>query len=212
MYKAIIFDMDGVIVDSEEMQQKAYCEAFRKQGVIISPDDYFENTGRKDAFQRIAGKYNRKVDFDSLYNDKNKKYHETIDAGIQPVAGLKNLLELIKGNLLKIGLASASSLMNINFILNKLKIVELFDVIVGIDLVKRGKPYPDIFLLAAERLNVIPKECIVIEDSPNGVKAAKKAGMRCIGFTGTHNKEVNLSEADITVDDLRKISSEILFG
>lgn len=212
MIRAVIFDMDGVIIDSENMQQVAYCEAFKNQGIIIHPDDYTENMGRKDAFQRIARKYNREVDFDSLFHDKNKKYHELIDNGIEPIGGLITLLNLIKNSALKIGLASASSLMNIHIILNELDIIGFFDVLVGIDLVRNGKPDPELFLLAAEKLNVGSQECVVIEDSPNGIEAAKRSGMRCVAFTGGHKAGKDSLQADIIVDDLRKITISMLVG
>jgi len=212
MTKAIIFDMDGVIIDSEGMQQTAYYEAFRKQGVKIAPDDYTENMGRNDAFQRIAEKYGRQIDFDRLYWEKNKKYHQLIKGGIKPVDGLLCLLKLATKNSFKLGLASASSMMNIRLVLTTLKITKFFDVVVGIDLVRNGKPAPDLFILAADKLRISPQQCVVVEDSPNGVVAAKKAKMRCIGYTGTQKRKQNLPQADFVVDDLGKISLKMLFG
>lgn len=210
MIKAVIFDMDGVIADTEPLQQKAYKIALKEQSIDMQPIDFSENTGRKDILQRIAKKYGKEVNFEKFYVTKNKIYHNLIRKGINLIEGIKELLEELEKNNFRIALASTSSLPNLNLILNKLKIRDKFEVIVGPESIKKGKPDPEIFLLTAKKLNLKPEECLVLEDTVHGVKAAKNANMKCIAITAANRIKQDLSEADLIVKTAKEIDLNII--
>lgn len=128
---------------------------------------------------------------------------------IKPVSGIPEFLRSIKEKGLTTAVASSSDYKLINLILDRLKIAKYFDSVTSGSDVKRGKPSPDVFLLAAERIGIEPAECLVVEDSENGVKAAKAAGMKVLGYINPTSGKQNLSLADFITDDFKKISIDM---
>lgn len=197
-YKAVLFDMDGVIVDSMPYHFISWFETLKKYNVTVSPFDIYEKEGEKCEicvkrfFERDNIKCNDKIIEEVLkIRDKiYKKYFKVfLFQDIEPV--LNKLKE--KGLLLAI--VTGSNISKVKSMLPK-KIISKFDVIVSADMIKKGKPHPDSYLTAAKQLKVKPSECVVIENAPYGIKAAKSAKMFCVALTTGLPKQY-LKQADI---------------
>lgn len=204
--QAVIFDMDGVLVDSEPLHIKAEKKTLTPYGIELSEKEInrYMGMGVKTMLQSLIKTYKLPLSENRLFRIHEKNLIEQF----QKVAAMPNATELIAfliGNHIKLALASSSSHSLINLVLKKLSLQSKFNVVVSGEEVLNGKPFPDIFLKAAELLTVQPDQCMVIEDSKNGVTAAKKAGMICIGFQSPNSQNQDISQADYTVHDLIKI-------
>ncbi|MFH0837088.1 MAG: HAD family phosphatase [Candidatus Aenigmatarchaeota archaeon] len=212
MIKAIIFDMDGVISDTEHIHRKVNDMVLRKLGIVIGKEERDSYTGipTKRGFQMILKRYNKEHDLNRAIEMNTEKLKELISNEMEPISGAVALIENVKKAGFKIAVASSTELPLIEMILEKIGVNDKFDSIIsGADL-ENPKPAPDVFLIAARELAVEPKECLVIEDSSAGAKAAKAAGMKCIGFISPHSGTQNLTMADIVLDDLKKISIDLI--
>jgi len=211
MYKGIIFDMDGVLLDSEHLTAQAAINYFAGKGFSVKHEDFipFHGTGEKGFFGGVAAKYG--IPYDNALEAEKiyLEYAKLAKGNIGSLPGVAGFIELCKGRNMK--LAVATSAMRLKLEIN-LKILgfdkNIFDALVcGSDIVK-NKPDPEIFLNAARKLGLKPQECIVIEDAPSGVKAAKAAGAKCLAVTTSVSRE-KLSEADWIVRDLSEYPEEI---
>ncbi|SFC99911.1 HAD family hydrolase [Clostridium uliginosum] len=206
--KAVIFDMDGVLADTEPIYFQIERDLFSHFKVTISKEEHesFVGTSLENMWDKIIKDHSLKECRDKII-DYNKnyvtKYIENL-LELSPTKNVKEFLKDLKEKDIKIGLASSSSKNLINIILNRLDIKDFFEVIVSGEDVKQSKPNPDIFLKTAELLNVAPNECVVIEDSSNGVNAAKEAGMKCIGFLNPNSGKQNLEKADLIINQFPK--------
>lgn len=213
MIKAVIFDMDGVLIDSEPLHLKFAMELFKTIGVEMSFQEYskFIGTTSYHMWNKIINDYKLKYTIEELTEMERNGFYEFLsspDMYIEPIKYIPELLKDLKENDYKIAVASSSPMRLIEFILDKLNIRKYFDSLVTGDFVERSKPEPDIFLYAAKKLEVSPEECVVIEDSHNGVLAAKKAGMKCIGYRNVNSGNQDIKEADIIIDSFGEISSK----
>ena len=208
----VIFDMDGVLVDSEEFICRAACTMFDGLGLKVSPEDFipFVGTGENRYIGGVAEKYNFPIDIGQVKKRTYDIYLEIIKEALQPLAGVHEFIDKCKAAGKKIAVASSADRRKVLGNLNEIGLsLELFDaVIVGEDVVHK-KPAPDIFLLAAKRLQLNPKDCLVIEDALSGVKAAKSAGARCLAFTTSFSRE-ELNQADYRASDLSDAPDEVL--
>ena len=209
MIKATIFDMDGVIIDSEPIHLNADKMTLKYFGINVPDEELNNYVGVSNAtmWAELRPKY--KFPFSS--EELNKKTVENKNnlfgnMKLELIPGIFELLSELRNDNIKIGLASSSTKVFIEMILNNLKIINFFDAIVSGEEVKNGKPAPDIFLKAAELLDIAPNECLVIEDSEHGVEAAKAAGMKCIGFTNPNSGKQDLTPADTIVNSINEIS------
>ena len=196
-FKAVLFDMDGVIVDSMPYHFISWFEAMRKYNVRIAPSDIFAMEGAKwDKVIRYA--FNRdsltltKKTLHTIFLDRQRLFAKYFKRYIFPE--IIEIIKLLKNQGFLIGLVTGSSLAEAKKMLPK-NIYILFDAKVSGDMVKRGKPHPDSYLLAAKKLKLAPKRCIVIENAPYGIKAAKTAGMYCAAIATSLSKEY-LKKAD----------------
>jgi len=198
--KAIIFDMDGTIVQSTEADYLAWKMVFEEHERKLSFEDYGPLLGIRSV--EVARK-ELGLEGDAQQDALQKKllYFEEIIAeeGIKPVPYVEDLLKHLKASPVKLALATSSRRKKMELVMKKLNLLRYFEAIVSGEDVLHGKPAPDIFLIAAERLELKQEECIVIEDAAMGVKAAKNAGMKCIAITTTHTKEL-LQNADLIID------------
>lgn len=205
MIKAIIFDMDGVIVDTEKYHEKAYQKVSRRLGFSLTDREvlHFKGVTAPEIFYCLFRKHKIKRDAEKYALLKDKVYRSYLK-NLKALPGVINFINQLKKVKVKIAIASSGSRLNVNFILKKLRLRRKFNAVVNGDQVKKGKPNPEIFLKAARKMKVKPKECVVIEDSVSGIKAAKRAGMFCIGVTTTLNRKY-LKETDLIVDSLSQI-------
>jgi len=173
----------------------------------ISKKKIIEKTGEtaRDFFAYVNKLNNTNFDVEMLIERKMSLQRKIFRDKLRLFPYVKEFLRELKKNKVKIALASSSRMEKIEFVLNLLRLRGKFDVIVSADDVKKGKPNPEIFLKAAKRLRIKPKDCVVIEDSVHGVRAAKRAKMYCIGVTNTFSRD-KLKEADLVVESLREVS------
>jgi len=210
MIKAAIFDMDGVIVDSEPMHIEAEKRILLKYGVEISADELRTYTGTtaESEFADLIRKYGLKTTVDRLFREKEAVLFDLLERRTEPTKGVIKLIKSLKQQGLKLAIASSGHRKLVHYFLRKLKIVSLFDSIVCAEDITRSKPDPEIFLKAAKNLSLDPAECVVIEDSTLGVTAAKSAGMKCIAFRNPNSGNQDLSKADLIIDDFRKLDTQ----
>lgn len=210
MIKAVIFDMDGVITDTQHIHNETNAEVLQSYGIPLTPKDLSKFAGipNKKTFADLFKKYNINADVNKAVSEKwdlIKERTKTINA----IPGALNLIQKLYDNKFKLAIASSSTADFIEHILTSLNIKNFFTVIVNGNEVEKGKPNPDIFLKAAQKLNVKPLNCLVLEDAPAGVKATKNAGMKCIAITTSHKKE-QLKQADIIINSFDDLKLDII--
>ena len=201
--------MDGVIIDSEPLYYKIQQKLFKEFKISVSEPEYdaFIGVGLSFMWAELSSKHVLPFTVPQLVELNNERIYSTFRKleKLELTDGVALLLTSLKGMGLKTAVASSTSKKIINVLLSKLGIIQEFDVIVSSEEVLHSKPEPDIFLEAAKRLNIKPINCIVIEDSANGVKAAVKAGMKCIGFTNKNSGDQDISKADIIINKFSEI-------
>lgn len=207
--KAVIFDMDGVITRTETIQSETESEIFASVGVNITPEAVIKKySGWKDTemFEDMITQYDIKENPIILREKKWEIVYKKLEEGSLPIVpGALEFIDQLKKHGYTLALASSSNRKFISTILTSLHLTEKFSAVVSGDDVSAGKPNPEIFLLAAKKLNVLPKNCLVIEDAPSGVKAARAAKMKCIGITTSVTKE-ELHQADKIIDSFSEIT------
>jgi beta-phosphoglucomutase family hydrolase len=206
---AVIFDMDGVLVDNAHYHERAFAEYFDRYGITLAPEMF--GRGNEELMAELFPNESKERHRE-LADGKEAYYRQIYESHIKPVAGLIEFLEDLKTNDVLIAVGSSAPVENIDFVLDKLRIRNYFDAVVVAAMVRRAKPAPDIYLKAAELLNIKPEKCIVFEDALAGIKAARAAGMKVVGVATSLPKE-RLTETDriinnfteITVDELNKL-------
>lgn len=196
--------MDGVLVDSEPLYLDVNQFFFKQNGFEINVEEYksFIGISATKMWSYIKEKFNLTQTNEELKElEKERKYEKLKETDLVPTAGVVDFLEILKKNDYILTIASSAMRKNIDLILDKLDIKKYFDFIVSGEDVTRGKPNPDIFLKVANHYDKLPTDCIVIEDSTNGVLAAKSAGMFCIGYNNPNSGKQDLSKADLIVDN-----------
>ena len=220
MLKAVLFDMDGVIVDSEPLHKKAYYKMFKDVGIDVSERLFESFTGQSTLkiCKTLCHDFSLSNSPEDLVNLKRKhfKYIFENDKDFKLIDGVLDLIKDYIRNGLVLVLASSASMVTINNIFKRFNLDKYFTAkLSGADL-HASKPHPEIFIKAAKSSGFKKDECIVIEDSTNGIKAAIAAGIYCIGFDSIHSKNQDYSKADLIVKDLSlikydKIKSVVLF-
>ena len=213
--KAIIFDMDGVLVDSEPFHQEIERRVFRKLQLDISEEEHatYMGTATDVMWKRIREKHQLSQDIKALVDLNLSECHSYFAARekITPMAGVVPLLEKVLRNQIPMALASSSDPKTIDLIMEKSGLGTYFNYIVSSTLVGKSKPDPAIFLYTSELLNVPPDSCVVIEDSTNGIKAAKAAGMFCVAYSNASAQNQDQTEADLRVADFN-VLEDMLFS
>ena len=201
----IIFDLDGVLLDSESLYKKMNFELFDRLGAPITDEEYNTFIGIQAelmwGYIKEKGALEEDV-HDLIALEKEAKFETLNSRELIPNPGLFDLLDFIKEQGLTCSIASSGLMKNIKVILPNLGVEDYFGYIVSGEMVTNGKPAPDIFLKSAEPFDVAPEHCLVIEDSRNGTLAAKAAGMTCVGYINEGSGPQDLSKADIIVDSL----------
>jgi len=208
--KGAIFDLDGVIVDTVPLHFKAWKKMFAEYGIEFAFEDYKEKV---DGIPRINGARAilKNLDEEELKKAAVKKQRYFLEflekEGIKVHESTLNLIKELKKNNIKVAVISSSK--NCLPILKGAEIEHLFEVIITGNDIKKGKPDPEVFLLACQNLKLSPPQCIVFEDAVLGVEAAKRGNFKCIGID-RYNNPARLSKADLVVKDLSEINLETL--
>jgi HAD superfamily hydrolase (TIGR01509 family) len=209
--EAVIFDMDGVIVDSEPYSVQALVDVLRTYGVIPTTADLHRSYGRRirDDLADYFSRYGVTGDLDSAIAHKHARYFHLAAGHLKPFAGVMPLLRRLRRQGSRLALASSGDRIKVAFGMQALGLNGIFATVVSGDDVTQSKPHPEIYLLAAQRLGVEPGACVAIEDAPAGVESAKRAGMRCIAVTNSVAPE-ELRGADLIVGSLADDLSPLL--
>lgn len=208
--QAVIFDMDGVIIDSEKLWFKVGKSLLSRYGIEYTKElkRKIMGMGSIETMELIKRTYSIKDSVDSLLEERDRIVLKVFNNSVVPlIPNAIDFIQMVSHNGYKIAMASSSPQELINLVVSQLELTDYFSAIVSGDSVSRGKPYPDIYLLTARKLEVDNKRCLVIEDSPNGVRAAKNAGMKCIGITTNASRE-ELEEADLLIDSFADLTIE----
>jgi beta-phosphoglucomutase len=212
MKHAFIFDMDGVLVDSNPTHKIALKQFCKKHGYDLS---------EKDLREKIYGRTNRDWLlnlFGNLDEQTIKEYAEEKEAlfrelytDIGPLNGLHSFLEKLEAQGIPKAIATSAPRANVDFTISRTHIDRFFPVILDDSFVSKGKPDPEIYLKSAKALAISPDQCVVFEDSLSGVQAAKRAGCKVVGLTTTHTR-AELSETDLNIDDFKGLEPEFVLS
>lgn len=211
MLKSVIFDMDGVIIDSEPEHLRSEQELFKALGIVMAEDDHLEEfvgTTSHYMWGALKNRFSLPQTVEELVKSERESYYNFLisrNHTIDLIKGAKELIQDLYKNGVTLAIASSSPMNVIEAVVDMYGIREYFVELVTGDYVERSKPNPDIFLYAARKVESMPEECIVIEDSANGVLAAKRAGMKCIGYKNLNSGNQNLSPADLIINSFNEI-------
>lgn len=202
---AVIFDMDGVLVDTEPLYVKINQQLFEELGIAMSVEEQlaFVGISSADMWRIIREKFTLSQPVETLLQLEMDAMYHTLKTlpFLDLIPGITELLNILRNSKIRLGIASSSRRTIIELITTRTGLKTYLDAVVSGDDVTLGKPDPEIFLTAAERLGVIPEDCLVIEDSPHGIAGAKDAKMRCVGFQNPNSGNQDLSRADLVIEN-----------
>jgi beta-phosphoglucomutase len=210
----VIFDMDGVLVDSEEFISRAAMMMFAERGLKVKAEDFspFVGMGENRYIGGVAEKYRHTGDIVELKKRTYDIYLEIIKGKLKPLPGVFEFIRQCRAKGLRLAVASSADMRKVKGNLEEIRLgSEKFDAVICGEDVERKKPAPDIFLLAAKRIGVEPRRCIVVEDAVSGVKAARAAGTKCLGITSSFSEE-ELAGADWFAPSLEVQLERLLAG
>lgn len=189
-FRALIFDMDGTLLDNMHVHNDVWCEYLGEYGIHLTATEIGRRTASMVNPQIIRMFFGEDLDPDrvlAMATEKEDRYRARMAGGlIEPLPGVRAFLNQVAAAGLPCGLASSASRVNLDFTLKALRFDSYFQVVISSQDVQHGKPHPEPFLTAAERLGVAPADCLVFEDSPFGLQAAERAGMRAVALTTSH--------------------------
>ena len=212
MIKGVLFDMDGVLADSEQYICKAAKMMFAELGFKVEPDDFkpFVGTGENRYIGGVAEKYGIDVDIEKVKSRTYQIYQTIIRGNLKPLPGAAEMVRRCRDLGLKLALATSADKIKMEANLTEIGIPSSsFDAtITGLDVINK-KPFPDIYLMAAGKIGLKAEECLVVEDAVSGITAAKRAGCRCLAVATSFDWEM-LSEADWICNSLENVPEEAL--
>ena len=213
MISTIIFDMDGVIIDSEPVHQQLEFEMFSELELHVSDEEHKDYIGTSaiDMWTKIEERHHLKKSPQELLTYGRKKYWKSLEDGKVPLMPWAlNLIKFFFKNNFLLQVASSATRPTVDKVLEHFELEKYFEFRIGGDEVSKSKPEPEIFIKAAQQSDSKVENCLVIEDSTNGVKAAKSAGMYCVGFANPGTGIQDLSMADLVIRNLNEITPEVL--
>ncbi len=214
MIQTVIFDMDGVIVDTEPVHRYAYYKQFAELNIEVTEAMYTSFTGfsTRNTFQTLKENFQLEHEVEDLIQRKRSIFNDAFDTkeDLELLEGVRDLIEDLHQNGIQLIVASSASKVTIDRVFTRFGLHDFFTHIVSGEDFPKSKPHPAIFEHAAS-LSIAPKQnCIVIEDSTNGVKAAKAAGIFCVGYNSEHSKDQNLEEADRIINHFNELNATIV--
>jgi len=203
--RAFLWDMDGVITDSAGPHLQSWQEAFAARGTIYTEAQFKMLFGTRDdlIIRKVLGDL-PEDEIRIIADEKERRYRELSRDGVRVFPGVMPLLQAMKNGGFRVALGTSAPMANVEAVSAAVGLDRYFDAVVCGEDVREGKPSPDIYLLAAERLGAEPAHCVVFEDSPHGVESAKRAGMKCVAVCNSHPRE-SLTAADLVVASLEEI-------
>jgi HAD superfamily hydrolase (TIGR01509 family) len=212
MIKGVLFDMDGVLVDSEPFICKAAIMMFEELGIKVVPEDFhpFVGMGENRYIGGVAEHHGANVDIEKVKARTYEIYENIVRGNLTPLPGVHKFISVCREKGFRLALATSADRVKMEVNLREIGLTsDTFNYIVtGLD-VKNKKPSPDIYIMAAERIGLEPHECLVVEDAVSGIKAGKSAGCRCLGLTTSFKAEI-LSEADWICGTLNDVPEEAI--
>lgn len=212
--KAVLFDMDGVIVDTEPLHRKAYFKTFDELGITVSEDLYTSLTGAstKRVAETLIGKYNLTQTYETIAAIKRAHFKDYFDNDeeFDLIPGVRELIKHYHESGIKLILASSATMITINMVFEKFGLEQYFSGKISGAALKESKPHPEVFLLAAEMAEEPAENCMVIEDSTNGILAASRAEIFCAAYRSPHSKNQDYTLADIVVSDYEELELDKL--
>lgn len=212
MIKTVIFDMDGVIVDTEPVHRYAYFHHFDELNIPVTDEMFATFTGNstRNVFQKLKDIFNLEHEVENLIQRKRNIFNDAFDTkeDLHLLDGVENLIKDLYQNGIQLIVASSASKVTIDRVFKRFHLHQYFSDIVSGEDFPKSKPHPAIFEHAAS-LSMAPKnECIVIEDSANGIQAAVSADIFCVGYNSEHSKLQDLSKADVIINHFNELSAE----
>ncbi len=205
----VIFDLDGVLVDTGWAHKQSWIDLGEQEGFSIS-DEFFHSTFGMQNYKIIPTLIERELtrdEVDRLAAWKEQRYREIIADRLEPADGAKNLLDDLRESGFRLAVGSSAPRENLDLVLDSSSLRDYFDVCISGEQVEHSKPAPDTFLMAAKELRLHPARCVVVEDAVQGVEAGKAAGMPVAAITTTR-KRADLTQADIIVDSLAELTAD----
>ncbi len=209
MIQAFIFDMDGVIIDSEPMHFEVDIQVMNYYGSAITHEQLEQYVGmtNPEMWAAVKEQHNLTPSVSEIIEYQlSNKIEMLTSSEMEPIDGIRELLAELKARNIPAAIASSSPPVFIKAVLRKFDLLDHFECVVSGEEVERGKPAPDVYLKAAELLGVKPQDCMVLEDARHGVAAAKAAGMKCIGFVNPNSGNQDLSQADYVVHAVSEVA------
>lgn len=210
MIKGIIFDMDGLIVDSEPIQCRSYIEALSKYNVDLKEQDFYEDwTVKGHGIKDFVGKENLDLDPNTIREEKRQIYHKKIKKELEIYPGAREIIEALSKKY-PLAIATSSYRSDTEIVLDLFDLKKFFPIIITSDDISKGKPDPEQFLLASEGLSVAPENCLVLEDAEKGVKAADRANMKCIAIPSEYTESGDFSLATIKLKSIKELTVDLI--
>ena len=213
--KAVLFDMDGVIVDNNDYHRKAWQQFMRRHGFDLSDEEYNRRvSGRvnSELMRMLFGAHLSDEEVNAMGEEKEQIFRDLYEHHLRPLDGLRSFLKLLKKAGIKLAVGTSAPVSNMDFILDGLGIRSCFDATIHNGMIKRGKPDPQIYQMCMEQLGVKPQESLVFEDSLSGIKAGLAAGARVVGITTTHTcSELNGTGTVLNIGNYLDHRLETLF-
>ena len=212
----IIFDMDGVLINSNAAHLASWKKIAAQDGVSFSDEVFWKTFGMTSEY--IVEKYwgNTTLttkQISAIVDRKETAFRESVKEFVQPIEGSVDFVRFLLKKSYKMAVGSSAPRVNVEYVLDWLEIRDCFnECVVAGDEVKQGKPAPDIFLTAAKKLNTTPENCVVIDDSRSGVNAGKNAGMTTIGFFSAGHSQDEYENADYVVRSFEEIKKILHLG
>lgn len=211
---AVIFDMDGVIVDNHQYHLKSWLSFFEKHNISMSEDEYKQKVNGRPMQEVILDLFDKDMSPEqasALGNEKEILYRDMYRKDIKPAAGLKQFLDILVQNNIPRAVATSAPPANVQFTMENTGLATYFPAIVDGTMVHKGKPDPEVYLIAAKKLNMPPEQCIVFEDAMLGIQSGKNAGMKVVGVATTHTRqELEQANTDLVIGNFENLRIEQL--
>jgi len=215
MIRTVIFDLDGVIIDSEPVHLRIEKQMFEELNIKMSFEEHCSYTGTspQNMWEKIVAKYGIFSDrADALVKKQHGIYMDYLlgENDLHPIPGVVQLTKDLRANDFKLVIASSATMKVIDLVLTRFRLLDYFLAKVSGSELVHSKPHPEIFLIAAKLASSEPSACVVIEDSQNGITSARAAGMKCIGFLNPNSGVQNLAAADMVITSFDELNADLI--